>query len=274
MAEDTQPSRPSRSMKFYPTRTNCRSIGPGTTPKARSPILLGTRMVCRRDRRVSWYIHSHLDYAAELRPHDIADHPAALGRGLSSHQFQRSSAVPHLQPLRIRSLRVCPGPPVSEFDGIVRPAGRPPGAPTNCITGVLLRSPFPGLAACRMSATSGQIQSQNYEEKPSFNANLTWVKGVHTFQVRRGDCIWSKLYTGAFSGVTLDAVNGAGTGIPQPRNRLLRPFSFNGYNMGFGFASFLLGDYASVTQTPNEFYREGSQEWGCLRRTPGRCAAI
>ena len=32
--------------------------------------------------------------------------------------------------------------------------------------------------------------------------------------------------------------------------------------MGFGFASFLLGDYASVTQTPSEFTREGSQEWG------------
>ncbi len=32
--------------------------------------------------------------------------------------------------------------------------------------------------------------------------------------------------------------------------------------MGFGFASFLLGDYSSITQTPAEFTREGSQEWG------------
>ena len=32
--------------------------------------------------------------------------------------------------------------------------------------------------------------------------------------------------------------------------------------MGFGFASFLLGDYSSTTQTPQENYRQGNQEWG------------
>ena len=99
--------------------------------------------------------------------------------------------------------------------------------------------------------TSGQIQSQNYEEKPSFNANLTWVKGTHTFKFG-AELYLEQAYTGAFSGVTL-----ARERVRHPTVDA-QPFtpttSFNGYNMGFGFASFLLGDYASTTQTPVEFY--------------------
>ena len=30
--------------------------------------------------------------------------------------------------------------------------------------------------------TSGQLQSQIYEQRPTFNANATWVKGNHTFK--------------------------------------------------------------------------------------------
>src|SRR6201999_2333220 len=38
--------------------------------------------------------------------------------------------------------------------------------------------------------------------------------------------------------------------------------SYNGFNMDYCYASFPLGDYASTTQTPNEFYRVGTQQWG------------
>jgi hypothetical protein len=133
----------------------------------------------------------------------------------------------------------------------------PPGTPTNCIQGAI--GTASGFGGIQNIGTSGQIQSQNYEEKPSFNANLTWVKGAHTFKFG-AEMYLEQAYTGAFSGVTLAALsNGIATATAQP---FTPTTNFNGYNMGFGFASFLLGDYASVTQTPAEFTREGSQEWG------------
>ena len=30
--------------------------------------------------------------------------------------------------------------------------------------------------------TAGQIQSLNHEEKPTYNANMTWVRGKHTYK--------------------------------------------------------------------------------------------
>jgi hypothetical protein len=137
-----------------------------------------------------------------------------------------------------------------------------PGAPVGCVNGTTtyFGIPFSGFGGMQNVGTSGQIQSQNYEEKPSFNANTTWVKGAHTFKFG-AELYLEQAYTGSYSGVTLDAVTSSG--IPASTAEPFTPtFSFNGYNQGFGLASFLLGDYASTTQTPNEFYREGSQQWG------------
>ncbi len=44
-----------------------------------------------------------------------------------------------------------------------------------------------GVAPCATGGmqnigTSGQLQSQIYEQRPTFNANATWVKGNHTFK--------------------------------------------------------------------------------------------
>jgi hypothetical protein len=136
------------------------------------------------------------------------------------------------------------------------------GTPTNCISGVEnnFGSLYSGFGGMQNVGTSGQIQSQNYEEKPSFNANVTWVKSAHTFKFG-AELYLEQAYTGAFSGVTLDAVSP--TGIPTATAQPFTPTSsLNGYNMGFGFADFLLGDYSAVTQTPAEFTREGNQEWG------------
>jgi hypothetical protein len=138
----------------------------------------------------------------------------------------------------------------------------PPGAPVGCISGTAnyFGQEFSGFGGMQNVGTSGQIQSQNYEEKPSFNANATWVKGAHTFK-GGAELYLEQAFTGAYSGVTLDTVGA--TGIPAATAEPYTPTtSFNGYNQGFGFASFLLGDYASTTQAPNEFYREGNQQWG------------
>ncbi len=103
--------------------------------------------------------------------------------------------------------------------------------------------------------TSGQIQSQNYEEKPTYNANATWVHGNHTYKLG-AEMYLEQAYTGAFSGVTL------ATGVGPTAEPFTPTVSFNGYTQGYGYASFLLGDYTSTTQTPGEFTREGNQEWG------------
>ncbi|HEY7391964.1 MAG TPA: TonB-dependent receptor [Bryobacteraceae bacterium] len=136
------------------------------------------------------------------------------------------------------------------------------------VTGMCAPAPF-GAVGCGGGAngggmqnigTSAQIQSQNYEEKPSFNANATWVHGNHTFKLG-AEVYFEQAYTGAFSGVTLAtaSLSGAPVATAEP---FVPTFSLNGFNMGYNYASFLLGDYAGITQTPAEFTRAGSQTWG------------
>ena len=98
---------------------------------------------------------------------------------------------------------------------------------------------FSGFGGMQNVGTSGQIQSQNYEEKPSFNANVTWVKGAHTFKFG-AELYLEQAYTGAYSGVTLDAVGP--TGIPTSTAQPFTPTtSLNGYNMGIRFRQFPAG---------------------------------
>ena len=62
-------------------------------------------------------------------------------------------------------------------------------------------------------------------------------------------------YTGAFSGVTL------ATGIGPTSRAVHADEQSTTDTQGFGYASFLLGDYSSITQTPQENHREGNQQW-------------
>ena len=112
------------------------------------------------------------------------------------------------------------------------------------VTGMCVPSPVFGATGCfgalggmQNIGTSGQIQSLNYEEKPTFTANTTWIKGQHTFKFG-AEMYLEQGYTGSFAGVTL----ATGTG---PTSEPFTPTgSLNGNSMGFGFASFLLGDYS------------------------------
>ena len=107
--------------------------------------------------------------------------------------------------------------------------------------------------------TSGQIQTLNYEEKPTYTANVTYIRGQHTFKLGAEMYIEGVL-NGSFAGVTFATGTGPTSAPFTPTN------SLNGQSMGFGFASFLLGDYgtssAGITQTPQENYRQGNQEYG------------
>jgi hypothetical protein len=101
--------------------------------------------------------------------------------------------------------------------------------------------------------TAGQLQALNFEEKPTFNANVTWIRGSHTYKLG-AELYFEQPYTGSFAGVTLATGTGPTSQAFTPTN------SLNGYSQGFGYASFLLGDYTSTTQTPQENYREGQAQ--------------
>jgi hypothetical protein len=133
------------------------------------------------------------------------------------------------------------------------------------VTGMCVAAPFgavgcSGYGGMQNIGTAAQIQGQNYEEKPSFNANATWVHGNHTFKVG-AELYLEQGYTGAFSGVTLAVASPAGTPVATAQP-FTPQFSLNGFNQGFNYGSFLLGDYASTTQAPPEFTRTGNQQWG------------
>ena len=80
-----------------------------------------------------------------------------------------------------------------------------------------------------------------HTERPSANANMTWVKGSHTYKA--GAEVWFQAQiTAPPTGVGLTFGAGA-TSIPG-----LAPGSTGAYTVGFPYASFLLGDVTSATQ--------------------------
>lgn len=106
--------------------------------------------------------------------------------------------------------------------------------------------------------TSGQLQSLIHEERPTANANVTWVKGAHTFKAGAEYEIEGVIgYNADISGVTL------ATGVGPTSQPFQPAVNFNGYTQGFGYASFLLGDFTSINQTPNFVgVRNGYQQFG------------
>jgi hypothetical protein len=103
--------------------------------------------------------------------------------------------------------------------------------------------------------TAGQGQTHNYEEKPTYSANVTYIRGQHTFKL--GAEVYTEgILNGTFAGVTFATGTGPTSEPFTPTN------SLNGQAMGFGFASFLLGDDSAITQTPQLNYRQGNQEYG------------
>ena len=112
-----------------------------------------------------------------------------------------------------------------------------------------------GYGGMQPIGTASQSISQNYEFKPTFNANMTWVKGNHTFKAG-AELILEGFMAGSYPGVLLLASNNA---TSQP---FTPTASFNGFSTGFGYAGFLLGDFASSTQNADElFRRNGYQQW-------------
>src|SRR6185312_7643312 len=110
-----------------------------------------------------------------------------------------------------------------------------------------------------ISAAGGMQQLGNstahthtYTLRPSFNANATWVHGNHTYKF--GSEVW-------FQGNIPAPPNGVSltfgpNATAQPINVAL-----SGQQMGFQYASFLLGDASSLTQIAPQDNRMGKSQW-------------
>ncbi len=115
-------------------------------------------------------------------------------------------------------------------------------------------NPCTGEGGMQTVGTTAQLQNLWHEDKPTFNANTTWVRGKHTYK------LGAELYLQGtpeiiYSGVTL------ATGVNATSDPFTATNSLNGFSTGFGFASWLLGDYNSTTQTPLYDNRMGYQQW-------------
>ena len=102
--------------------------------------------------------------------------------------------------------------------------------------------PCTGAGGMETIGTLGQIQSIYHDNKPTYNANATWVHGKHTYKLG-AEVYFQGAPIQEYAGVTLATGTNATSDPFTPVN------SLNGFSTGFGFASWLLGDYNSTTQT-------------------------
>ncbi len=118
-------------------------------------------------------------------------------------------------------------------------------------------NPCSGAGGMQTVGTANQGQTNSYYQKPTYNSNLTWVRGSHTFKVG-GEAAQMGAISQPFAGVTLALGPNNTTAGTGPTSQPFTPtVSLNNFTTGFGYASFLLGDYQSTTQTPSEDYRQG-----------------
>jgi hypothetical protein len=98
---------------------------------------------------------------------------------------------------------------------------------------------------------NAQAHTHTTTLRPSFNTNLTWIRGSHTFKA--GGEVWFQgNITAPPTGITLTP--GAATGLPANLSTLA--------TTGFPFASFLLGGISTASQTAPNDARMGKQQWG------------
>ena len=114
---------------------------------------------------------------------------------------------------------------------------------------------------------NAQVHTNTHTERPSYNSNLTSVRGNHTYKV--GGEVWFQgNITAPPTGVTLTfACTGAAapdtncTSANNGASALPANLSTNAIT-GFPFASFLLGGVVAAGQTAPNDTRMGKQQWG------------
>jgi hypothetical protein len=120
--------------------------------------------------------------------------------------------------------------------------------------------------------------TNSYTERPAYNANATWVRGNHTYKL--GGEVWfqgaiaappsgTQLVFGTCLSVVFGAptsggcgpasqsvTNGGATALPQIGLNLA------GWQTGFPYANFLLGDLTLISQKAPTDTRMGKSQWG------------
>jgi Carboxypeptidase regulatory-like domain len=139
------------------------------------------------------------------------------------------------------------------------------------LTGFVQDRQFPSITGMSSSlyggmqtmGTNSQIQSIYHDNKPTYNANATWVHGAHTYKLG-AEVYFQGAPIQNYAGVTLN------TGTNATSDPFVPSSSLNNFTTGFGFASWLLGDYGgpnatgaitSTTQSAPNDYRMGYQQW-------------
>jgi hypothetical protein len=106
---------------------------------------------------------------------------------------------------------------------------------------------------------NAQAHTDTHTERPSFNTNMTWIRGNHTF--KGGAEVWFQgQITGPPSGITMTFA-----GIAPANNNGISALPANlatNAPTGFPFASFLLGGVVTASQTAPNDARMGKQQWG------------
>lgn len=102
--------------------------------------------------------------------------------------------------------------------------------------------------------TANAIQGHPYVETPSFNANATWVKGSHTYKFGAESYLQGTVQAPFAQNIWTTGTNA--TALP------FGGLNLAGQSIGFGYASFLLGDYNSIQQSAPAVYHLGKQQWG------------
>jgi hypothetical protein len=101
---------------------------------------------------------------------------------------------------------------------------------------------------------NAQLHTRTNTERPSYNANMTWIRGSHNY--KWGGEVWFQgNITAPPSGVLMSF---AANATAQPYTV---PAGLGGQFMGFQFASFLLGDANSINQSAPTDTRMGKSQW-------------
>jgi hypothetical protein len=136
------------------------------------------------------------------------------------------------------------------------PAGSAPGTNVN----PMLSPTLGGI----QQLGNAQLHTHTLTLRPSFNTNMTWIHGNHTYKA--GGEVWFQgNITAPPSGVFL-SFNALATGAtPANFGATAQPFSppagLSGQAMGFPYANFLLGDATSASQSAPTDSRMGKSQW-------------
>ena len=142
--------------------------------------------------------------------------------------------------------------------GVPNPGGRFPAISGLCASGLAPACTGTGGSAnLGAGANVGAAQSLTKQFTPTYNTNLTWVKGNHTFK------FGGELRTFGYPFHNLTATNG---NFVFSTNQTAQPYAqsstVQGVTLGFAYASFLLGLVNNGVVNPPADLKTGKQFWG------------